>query len=217
MSDSKTVFVVCAAALLLAACAGESNGVASMPVSGASGSVSSSAPPKVQDGPLTPTGTRLAFGATARTMYRTKPETADPAKGKDIERTKVGITQVSVKKGSVGDFRNVRLKADVVDKGFFYVTMDYTNLGPLPLDPTAITTAMSAYDAAGDRTNWLVVSGSFFPCDSKTDSTSLAVGETFTGCTIVTAPANQDVSKVEFAYYEPGEYRAHALFTWPAR
>jgi hypothetical protein len=74
---------------------------------------------------------------------------------------------VSVEKGPISDFWDVDLDTEVLDKEFFYVMMDFTNLGPLPLEPSGITVSMTAYDTAGEEMTWLSIFGQFFPCERR--------------------------------------------------
>jgi hypothetical protein len=211
MSNRKTVVAACAVVLSLAGCAnqtGPAQTTTPPPLPGSPAAVSSSVPPPLQDGPLTPTGTKLAFGAAARVRYETKSQ------GK--ERTKIGVVPVSVKQGSVDDFRNVKLPQDVLSKDFFYVTVSFTNLGPLPLDPRAIMVQIKPYDTAGTKMNYLTIVGSFSPCAQDTDE--MAVGATHTSCAVYVAPKGQDVGKVVFGYNDYTSTPSSQIeITWPSK
>lgn len=212
MNDRKMVLAVCAAVLALAGCAdkaGPARSTTTLPESPTT--ASSSTPRPVPDGPLTPTGTTLGFGEVARVMY----ETQDQGK----ERTKIAVAPVSVKHGSVGDFDNVDLEPDVKAMEFFYVTVSFTNLGPLPMNPTgtAVYVTVHPYDTTGTKMDLLSIMGSFSPCDHESTD-ALAVGATYTACAVYVAPKTQDVGKLVFTYNDyvstPGSLTE---ITWPPR
>jgi hypothetical protein len=209
MSNRKTVVAACAMVLAFAGCAEEPETAPSTIPSLESPTTVSSSAPAVQDGPLTPTGTTLAFGEAARVMYETESQ------GKD--RTKIAVTPVSVKQGSISDFQDVDLSPDEMSKDFFYVTANFTNLGPLPMGKTAVTVKVEPHDTAGTEMDLLSILGSFPPCDHQlTDS--LAVGATFTACAVYVAPKGSDVANLVFTFNDylstPGGLTE---ITWPPR
>src|SRR5262245_34272756 len=100
MSHRKIVIAACAAALALAGCATEAGGTAAPATTvpdKPSSSTTSSTPPPPSDG-LTATGTTLAVGQPATVMYETKSLSKDG--------TKLAVTVVSVKAGSIDDLKD---------------------------------------------------------------------------------------------------------------
>lgn len=211
MSHRKTVIAACAAVLALAGCASEKDGTAapstSLPESpvAASSSASEEAPP-AGEGDLTPTGTTLAVGATATVMYETKSLSE--------EGTKLAVTAVSVKAGSIGDLADFDLDAQSKVSDPFYVTMSFTNAGPLPMEPGGIFGLITAHNTAGDEMNRLSLIGEFAPCQGDDVPDSLAVGASYTDCGVYLAPTGQDISKVMLSFYFGDADRTE--ITWTA-
>jgi hypothetical protein len=211
MSHRKTVIAVCAALLVLAGCASEKAGAAapstSLPESPVAESTSASeeAPPASEDG-LTPTGTTLAVGETATVMYETKSLSK--------EGTKLAVTAVSVKAGSIDDLADFELDAQSKVSDPFYVTVSFSNVGPLPMAPGGIFGVITAHNTAGDELNRLSLLGEFAPCESADVPETLAVGASYTDCGVYIAPAGQDISKVVLAFYFGDADRTE--ITWTA-
>ena len=198
MSHRKTVIAVCAAVLALAGCASEKAGVAtpstSLPESPVvSSSSASEEPTPAGDGDLTPTGTTLAVGETATVMYETKSLSK--------EGTKLAVTAVSVKAGSIDDLAEFDLDAQTKVSDPFYVTVSFKNVGPLPMEPGGIFGVISAHNTAGDEMNRLSLIGEFAPCDGDDVPDTLAVGASYTDCGVYLAPTGQDIGKVTLAFY----------------
>lgn len=198
MSHRKTIIAACAAVLVLAGCESEKAGAAAPGTSlsespvAASSSASEEAPPPGEEG-LTPTGTTLAVGETATVMYETKSLSE--------EGTKLAVTAVSVKAGSIDDLADFDLDAQSKVSDPFYVAMSFQNVGPLPMEPGGIFGLITAHNTAGDELNRLSLIGEFAPCDGADVPETLAVGASYTDCGVYIAPAGQDISKVMLGYY----------------
>jgi hypothetical protein len=211
MSHRKTVIAACAAVLALAGCGSETKGVAapstSLPESSVTASSSpSETPPPASEGGLTPTGTTLAVGETATVMYETKSLSKDG--------TKLAVTTVSVKAGSIGDLADFDLDAQSKVSDPFYVTVSFKNVGPLPMEPGGIFGVISAHNTAGDELNRLSLIGEFAPCQGDDVPDTLAVGASYTDCGVYLAPAGQDISNVTLAFYFGDADRTE--ITWKA-
>jgi len=210
MSHRKTIIAVCAAVLAIAGCASETAGASSPSTSlpkkpvATSSSTSSEAPP-VSDGGLTPSGTTLAVGETATVMYETKSLSKDG--------TKLAVTAVSVKAGSIDDLADFDLDAQSKVSDPFYVTVSFQNVGPLPMEPGGIFGVINAQNTAGDELNRLSLIGEFKPCQGDVPD-NLAVGASYTDCEVYLAPAGQDVSKVVLGFYFGDADRTE--ITWTA-
>ena len=211
MSHRKIVIAACAAVLVLAGCESEKEGVAapstSLPESPvvASSSASEEAPP-ASEGGLTPTGTTLAVGETATVMYETKSLSK--------EGTKLAVTTVSVKAGSIDDLADFDLDAQSKLSDPFYVTVSFQNVGPLPMEPGGIFGVITAHNPAGDELNRLSLIGEFAPCHGDDVPDSLAVGASYTDCGVYLAPTGQDISNVMLAFYFGDADRTE--ITWAA-
>lgn len=196
MSHRKTVIAACAAVLALAGCgskeAGAPTPATTTPGSSVAASGSASEAPPAGDGDLTPTGTTLAVGETATVLYETKSLSKDG--------TKLAVTAESVTAGSIDDLAGFNLDAQTKVSDPFYVTVTFTNTGPLPMEPGGIFGVISAHNTDGDELNRLSLIGDFPPCQGEVPD-SLAVGASYTDCGVFIAPAGQDVGTVVLAYY----------------
>ncbi|TDV43140.1 hypothetical protein [Actinophytocola oryzae] len=210
MSHRKIVIVACAAVLALAGCGSEQEETAAPGTSvpqtpvAASSSPSKEAPPS-GDGELTPTGTKLAVGETATVMYETKSLSKDG--------TKLAVTTESVKAGSIGDLADFDLDAQAKVSDPFYVTVSFTNVGPLPMEPGGIFGVIAAHNTSGDELNRLSLIGDFAPCQGDVPD-NLAVGESYTDCGVYLAPTGQKIKDVTLAFYFGDADRTE--ITWTA-
>ena len=211
MSHRKTIIVACAAVLALAGCGSEVAGAAapstSLPDSSvATSSSTSEAAPPASEGGLTPTGTTLAVGETATVMYETKSLSK--------EGTKLAVTTVSVKAGSIDDLSDFDLDAQSKVSDPFYVTVSFKNVGPLPMEPGGIFGVITPHNTAGDELNRLSLIGDFEPCHGDDVPDNLAVGASYTDCEVYLAPAGQDIGNVVLGFYFGDADRTE--ITWTA-
>jgi hypothetical protein len=210
VSHRKTVIAACAALLALAGCGSEKAGTATPSTSlsespvAVSSSASAEAPP-AGEGDLTPTGTTLAVGETATVMYETK--------SLSDEGTKLAVTAVSVKAGSIEDLADFDLDAQSKVSDPFYVAVSFKNVGPLPMDPGGIFGLITAHNTAGDELNRLSLIGEFAPCQGDDVPEDLAVGAAYTDCGVYLAPTGQDISKVMFSFYFGDADRTEVTWT----
>ena len=195
----KIVTVLGAAAFAVAGCSstvrGQPEGNVALTTSPApvvASTTTTGAPVAQGDGGITPTGTTLSVGQTATVLYQTK----DLSK----ETTRLAVTAVSVKKGSISDLKNFDLDAQTKVSQPFYVTMSFRNTGPSVMEPSGIFGLIKAMNTDGDELNSLSLIGSFKPCDGDVPKT-LAVGAEYTDCRVYLAPAGQDIGKVVFGFY----------------
>jgi len=210
MSHRKTIIAACAAVLALAGCGTETAGAAapgtSVPKStvATSSSTSAEATP-ASDGGLTPSGTKLAVGETATVMYETKSLSKDG--------TQLAVTVTSVKAGSIGDLADFDLDAQSKVSDPFYVTVNFKNVGPLPMEPGGIFGVIDAHNTSGDELNRLSLIGDFAPCQGDVPD-NLAVGADYTDCEVYLAPTGQDISDVVLGFYFGDADRTE--ITWTA-
>jgi len=197
----KIATVVCAAALVLTGCGGVAPPTPVDDPGGTTGTepaVASPAPvvpsasPAGGDSSLTPTGTTLRVGKTATVRYETKPSSK--------ESTKLAVTALSLKKGSIDDLKNFELDAQSKVSVPFYVTMKFRNVGSKPMDPSGIFGLIEVHNAAGDELGRMSLIGEFKPCDGLPPK-QLAVGASFTECDVYLAPAGQNAASVNFGFY----------------
>jgi hypothetical protein len=138
-------------------------------------------------------------------MYETKSLSKDG--------TKLAVTAVSVKAGSIDDLADFDLDAQSKVSDPFYVTVSFQNVGPLPMEPGGIFGVINAQNTAGDELNRLSLIGEFKPCQGDVPD-NLAVGASYTDCEVYLAPAGQDVSKVVLGFYFGDADRTE--ITWTA-
>ncbi len=144
------------------------------------------------DAGTTQTGATLSLGQTATVRYKTKDLSE--------ETTKLAVTAVSVRRGSISDQSNFNLDAQTKVSQPFYITVTFRNAGPSVMEPSGIFGLIKALNPAGDELNRLSLIGEFKPCDGNVPKT-LAAGASYTDCEVYVAPAGQSVGKVVFGFY----------------
>ena len=197
ISGGVVAVIACALAAGLAACGPSSGSSAqatpSAAVSGATpaatGTASGTAAAAV--GGLTPDGTKLAFGQTARVGY---------SYGAGATTGPYELT-VTVKKGSISDLSNFSLDAQTKLGVPFYVTEVVRNGGKAAGRVSGWGGALTVKNAAGDEISSITLLGDFPTCQGNPPDT-LAPGKQFTECDVYVAPAGQSVASVAYQNYD---------------
>jgi hypothetical protein len=187
----------CALAAGLAACgpASSSNAQASAPAATARAASAGPGPAPgasaAAAGGLTPDGTRLKFGQTARVGYSYG---AGPTTG-PYELT------ITVKKGSISDLSSFDLDARTRQGVPFYVTEVVTNVGKKAGQVSGWGGALTVTNAAGADINSITLLGDFPTCQGNPPD-SLGPGKQFTECDVYVAPAGQSVASIAYQDYD---------------
>jgi hypothetical protein len=142
-------------------------------------------------GGLTPDGTRLKFGQTARVGY---------SYGAGATTGPYELT-ITVRKGSLSDLSNFNLDAQTKQGVPFYVTEVVANTGKAAGQVSGWGGALTVKNAAGDEINSITLLGDFPTCQGSPPDT-LAPGRQFTECDVYVAPAGQSVASVAYQNYD---------------
>jgi hypothetical protein len=140
---------------------------------------------------LTPDGTKLTYGQTARVGY---------SYGAGATTGPYKLT-VTVRKGSISDLSNFELDAQTKQGVPFYVTEVVTNTGKAPGQVSGWGGALTVKDAAGDEVSSITLLGDFPTCQGNPPDT-LAPGKQFTECDVYVTPAGQSVASVAYQNYD---------------
>lgn len=188
----------------LAACSGTSTG--SSPASpasspAASSSASTSAPSQSQgqaagSGSLTPAGAHLAFGGPATVGW--VPPSQDTGTGAH-RGIKLRVTVVSIKKGTMADFRNVQLNGTERKSTPYYVQLRVTALSstPPPKDSDPAIT-FTAIDDRGQQQQSITFLGTFSRCDDPMPPKQFVSGKTYESCLAYLIPGGGSIQKVQW-------------------
>jgi hypothetical protein len=184
-----------AAALALAACGGSGSGA-----SGSSGTSATPTPTAVAaagSGSLTPPGTHLGFGKAATAGW--VPTSLDTGSGAH-KALKLQVTVVSVEKGTIADFKNVRLKATERSSTPYYVKVRIKALGSTPPsgandDPDVI---VDAVDDRGQQQSNIIFLGTFSRCDDARPPKPFANGKSYDSCLTYLMPGGGSIQKVQW-------------------
>src|SRR5580704_13473644 len=155
------------------------------PVAASSGSASAAA-----DG-LTPDGTKLKFGQTAKVGY---------SYGTAATTGPYELT-VTVKKGSISDLSDFDLDAQTKLGVPFYVTEVVKNVGTAAGQVSGWGGALTVKNVAGDEIDSIMLLGDFPTCQGNPPDT-LAPGKQFTECDVYIAPRGQSVASVAYQNYD---------------
>jgi len=179
-----SVTAVLALAVVMAACgSGDSTGGGTPPATAA-----------VQTGgsaPADSAGKTLALGQRAVTDY------VDYG-AKNTKPTKVGVTVLKVRKGSISDFKDFDLDAKQKKTVPYYVDAKFENLGSFAL--TRHLMEPSIEDSDGNEykpLTLIVLSGTFKPCP-ESSAAKLKPGASFTGCASILLPKGTAFDRVRF-------------------
>jgi hypothetical protein len=154
-------------------------------VAASSGSASAAA-----DG-LTPDGTKLKFGQTAKVGY---------SYGTAATTGPYELT-VTVKKGSISDLSDFDLDAQTKLGVPFYVTEVVKNVGTAAGQVSGWGGALTVKNVAGDEIDSITLLGDFPTCQGNPPDT-LAPGKQFTECDVYIAPRGQSVASVAYQNYD---------------
>ena len=179
-----SVAAALALAVVMAACgSGDSSGGETPPATAA-----------VQTGgpaPADSAGKTLALGQRAVTDY------VDYG-AKNTKPTKVGVTVLKVRKGSISDFKDFDLDAKQKKTVPYYVDAKFENLGSFAL--TRHLMEPSIEDSDGNEykpLTLIVLSGTFKPCP-ESSAAKLKPGASFTGCASILLPKGTAFDRVRF-------------------
>ena len=179
-----SVAAALALAVVMAACgSGDSTGGGTPPATAA-----------VQTGgsaPADSAGKTLALGQRAVTDY------VDYG-AKNTKPTKVGVTVLKVRKGSISDFKDFELDAKQKKTVPYYVDAKFENLGSFAL--TRHLMEPSIEDSDGNEykpLTLIVLSGTFKPCP-ESSAAKLKPGASFTGCASILLPKGIAFDRVRF-------------------
>ncbi len=138
----------------------------------------------VSVGDITPPGTVLKVGDTARIVY---------AESTDKNIT-VGVKAVSIVKGSQADLSGFNIDDAAMKQATpWYVTMQYTNLSGPALKYPYLNVKLKAQDATGASVNTVSLIGKFTPCQDGDKAASWDVGTVQVECKVFMAPPGSDV------------------------
>jgi hypothetical protein len=180
------IAAVLAMAAALAACGSSDSSGSQATVSTGGAGVQSGGAPAGDDGSKT-----LSLGQHAVTDY------VDYG-AKDERPTKVGVSVVKVRKGSISDFKGFSLDAKERKTVPYYVDAKFENLGQFALTRHLMRPSIEDSDGTEYRPITLIVlSGTFKPCPEYSDA-KLKPGESFTGCSPILLPKGKQFGRVRF-------------------
>jgi hypothetical protein len=151
---------------------------------------------------LTPDGTKLKFGQTARIGY---------SYGSGATTGPYELT-LTVKQGSISDLSSFDLDAQTKLGVPFYITEVVKNVGKAASQVSGWGGALTVDNAAGDEIDSITLLGDFPTCQGDPPD-SLAPGKQFTECDVYVAPKGQSVASVPFQNYD-NTTMAQTTVTW---
>ena len=197
LARSSMVAVAVGAALAVGACGDSkkdetagSSATTPAPTAAATPKATSDAPAGGED--VSEAGETLALGKRAVVPYVVY------GKSGASQNTRLGVTVLRVRKGTISDFKDFRLDAAQKKTVPYYVDVKYENLGKLKLqrflmDPSIEDTDGQEYKPL----NLIILSGTFKKCPEPSKA-RLRPGQRFTLCAPVLLPRGKTYERVVF-------------------
>jgi hypothetical protein len=184
---------IAVAAFALAGCHGGTSGAANTGSSGSSGSASPSTATAASG--LTPPGTHLRLGQGATAGWVPASIGLKPGAHQGY---KIQVTVESIKKGAIGDFKNVQLKASERTSTPYYVKVRIKALSSTPPsganDDPDVT--LDAIDDRGQKQSDIIFIGTFDRCNNKTPPKPFVAGKSYESCLTYLMPGGGSIQKM---------------------
>ena len=117
---------------------------------------------------------------------------------KDQRPTKVGVSVVKIRKGSISDLKDFDLDAKERKTVPYYVDAKFENLGRFALSRNLLRPSIEDSDGTEySPITLIVLSGTFKPCPDYSDA-KLRPGQSFTGCSPILLPKGKRFGRVRF-------------------
>jgi hypothetical protein len=123
-------------------------------------------------GGLTPMGTTLKVGQPAVIAYDDSS---------NHKKSRIQITPQKIAKGSLDDFKNIKLEGKEKTSTPYYVTMNVKNVGKGDLSGTDPASYIDGIDDRGQEQNEIIFFGEFERCNGD-NAKSLKPGESYSRC-----------------------------------
>jgi hypothetical protein len=152
------------------------------------------ATPAAGGGGLTPAGTTLKVGQTAHVKFKLLSGTTE---GKTY---RLDTTVVKIEKGTLGDFKNIKLDAKQKNSTPYYVTVKISNPGgTVPVKQDDPDVRFDGVDDRGQDQNSLIIIGTFDRCDDTTAPSPFTKGKSYTSCQIYLIPGGGSIDAVKWS------------------
>ncbi len=152
----------------------------------------------VSVGDITPPGTVLSVGDTARIVWEESTN----------NKITVGVKAVSIVKGSQADLSGFKIDDAAMKQATpWYVTMQYTNLSGPAVKYPYLNLKLKAQDATGASVNTVSLIGKFTPCQDGDKAASWDVGTVQVECKVFMAPPGSDVVAAAWV----GDFKSKAV------
>ena len=177
--------------------AGAANGTTPPATTSAPATTADTATPADSDagtgtGTVTPAGSTLKIGQAATIAY-------DDA-SKHLKST-ISVAPTKIEKGSIGDFKNIKLDADQKTATPYYAQITVINVGKGDLTGTDPAGYISGIDDRGQRQNEIIFFGDFDRCDGS-DPKSLKPGESYDTCLAYLMPKGGSLVGMRWIFFD---------------
>ena len=143
-------------------------------------------------GGLTPMGSTLEVGKTAVIAY-------DDAS--NHKKSRIEVTPQKVEKGTLDDFKNIKLEGNEKTSTPYYVTMKVTNVGKGDLSGTDPAAYIDGIDDRGQEQNEIIFFGEFQRCKGG-DAKSLKPGESYSRCLAYLIPGGGSIKGMRWIEFD---------------
>jgi hypothetical protein len=143
-------------------------------------------------------GARTAAGSTLKIGEAATIAYDDASKHLKSDIT---VAPTKIEKGTIDDFKNVKLDADQKTATPYYVELSVRNVGHGDLTGTDPAGYIDAVDDRGQRQNEIIFFGGFERCDNS-DPKSLKPGESYDTCLTYLIPKGGSVVGMRWVYFD---------------
>ncbi len=140
----------------------------------------------------TAAGSTLKLGQAATIAYEDA--------SKHLKST-ITVAPTKIEKGSIGDFKNVKLDADQKTATPYYAEVTVRNIGKTDLTGTDPASYIDGVDDRGQRQNEIIFFGSFERCDGS-DPKSLKPGESYDTCLTYLIPKGGSIVGMRWIFFD---------------
>lgn len=189
-------------AVALGSCGGSSSSSTSAPASPSSTSTPAAAPP-ASSGAVAKPGATFGVGHPATVDF------IPPSQLTKKPVTRLRITVQSIQKGTLADFKDVRLDAQQRAGSPVYVKVDITNVGSKAAQSDTVSADVQGIDNTGNTEQSLTIIGDFPRCNDSSSQAPITPGKTLSTCLIYLVPGG--ITKV--AYTGTNDYISSPV-TW---
>jgi hypothetical protein len=144
-------------------------------------------------------GTTLKIGQSAVIAYDDSS---------NHKKSRIQVTPQKIEKGTLDDFKNIKLEGKQKTSTPYYVTVRVKNVGKGDLSGTDPASYIDGIDDRGQEQNEIIFFGNFDRCNSD-DAKSLKPGESYSGCLAYLMPGGGSIVGMRWIAFDEKSGKAN--------